>query len=107
MKWKVLVSAPAMQRVLYRFSPIFDKYQIEVVAPPVVERLSEEQLLKLVEDIDGAISGDDQFSDRVLKAAPRLKVISKWGTGVDAIDLDAAARLSIVVKNSPDAFADP
>jgi D-3-phosphoglycerate dehydrogenase len=80
---------------------------VEVFAARVRERLSEEELLPLVPEIDGAICGDDQFTERVLLSAPRLKVISKWGTGVDSIDAGAAARLGIRLLNTPDAFTDP
>jgi len=80
---------------------------VEIVTADVRERLSEEELLPLVETIDGAICGDDQFTERVLRSAPRLKVISKWGTGIDSIDSRAAARLGIRVCNTPDAFTDP
>ena len=59
MKWKVLVSAPYMQAVLDRFRPVFAGYGIEIVVPAVNERLSEEELLPLIVDIDGAICGDD------------------------------------------------
>ena len=51
--------------------------------------------------IDGAICGDDQFTDRVLNAAPRLKVISKWGTGIDSIDTSAAAKPD---RRTPNAY---
>jgi D-3-phosphoglycerate dehydrogenase / 2-oxoglutarate reductase len=74
---------------------------------PVRERLSEKELLSLVGAIDGAICGDDEFTEAVLGAAPRLKVISKWGTGIDSIDLEAAAKLNIRVCNTPNAFTDP
>ena len=107
MSWKVLVSAPYMQSVLDRFRPVFEENNIELLVPPVNERLEEEDLLKWVGDIDGVICGDDRFTERVLQAAPRLKVISKWGTGIDSIDQDACERLSIAVRNTPNAFSEP
>jgi D-3-phosphoglycerate dehydrogenase len=105
MKWKVLVSAPYMQPALDHFRPMFEEHGIELCVPTVNERLEEDELLNWVGDIDGAICGDDRFTERVLKAAPRLKVISKWGTGVDSIDRAACKRLGIAVRNTPDAFS--
>lgn len=107
MRWRVLVSAPYMLPALEEFRARLEGEGVEVVRARVRERLSEEELLPLVAEIDGAICGDDQFTERVLLSAPRLKVISKWGTGVDSIDAGAAARLGIRLLNTPDAFTDP
>ncbi len=108
MKWRVLVSAPYMQSpVLERFQQLFADNSVEIVVPPVRERMSAADLLEWVRDIDGVICGDDQFTEQVLRAAPRLKVISKWGTGIDSIDRAAAARLGIAVHNTPGAFTMP
>src|SRR5215216_7616558 len=107
MSWRVLVSAPYMLPVLEEFRARLEREGVELVRADVRERLSEEELLPLVAEIDGAICGDDQFTERVLRAAPRLKVISKWGTGIDSIDSGAAARLGIRVCNTPGAFTDP
>lgn len=106
-KWKILISAPYMQPELDRFRPIFAENDLEIVAPSVNERLSEADLLPWVGDLDGVICGDDQFTARVLQAAPKLKVISKWGTGIDSIDQATAKTLGIAVRNTPNAFSEP
>ncbi|HMK08557.1 MAG TPA: phosphoglycerate dehydrogenase [Anaerolineales bacterium] len=104
---RVLVSAPYMQAALDRFRRHFDAVGVEVIAPPVRERMTEEELAPFAGAIDGAICGDDAFSAAVLQAAsPRLRVLSKWGTGVDSIDRKEAARLGIQVFNTPGAFTD-
>jgi D-3-phosphoglycerate dehydrogenase len=105
MTLQVLFSAPYMVPVFERFRPLFDSAGIGVTVVQVRERMSEEDLLPYCGKIDGAVSGDDAFTARVLTAAaPRLKVISKWGTGIDSIDREAAARLGIAVCNTPGAF---
>lgn len=104
---KVLVSAPYMQPVIDRFRPVFKQNGIDLLVPPVNERVEEEELFGWVHDIDGVICGDDRFTERVLKAAPKLKVISKWGTGIDSIDRAACQRLGIAVRNTPNAFSEP
>lgn len=105
-KWRVLVSAPYMLPVLDEYRPSLEEKGVDLVPAAVKERLTETELLPLVEDIDGAICGDDQFTERVLRTALKLKVISKWGTGVDSIDGHAAKDLGIHVYNTPGAFTD-
>lgn len=107
MKYKVLVSAPYFQPVVGEFSSIFDANNIQPVVPKVDERLSEEQLLGIIEDIDGVIAGDDQFTAKVLERAKKLKVISKWGTGIDSFDQEAAAERGIAIRNTRGAFNEP
>jgi len=104
----VLFTAPYMIPLLDRFRPIFEKHGIDLIVPEVRERLGEEDLFKYAGQFDGAICGDDQYTARVLEAcAPRLKVISKWGTGIDSINSEAAARLGIKVGRTPNAFTLP
>ncbi len=107
MKWRVLVSAPYLLSDLEEFRPLLEATGVEIIRAQVRERMSEEELLAVVGALDGAICGDDQFSKRVLRAASHLKVISKWGTGIDSIDVRAAEELGIRVFNTPNAFTDP
>ena len=104
----ILLSAPYMIPCLDRFRPLFEHYGIDLIVPEVHERMEEDQLLPYAGQVDGAVCGDDRFTARVLENyAPRLKVISKWGTGIDSIDRQAAARLGIQVRNTPNAFTLP
>ena len=107
MKRKILVTAPYLQPVLQDYMHIFEENDMEVIAPQVRERLSEAELLEYIQDIDGVISGDDKFTAQVLRSAPKLKVISKWGTGIDSIDQDTAEQVGIVIRNIPGAFNEP
>jgi len=104
---KVLVTAPYMQLVIDRFRHVFEAKGVELIVPPVNERFAEHELLELVSDVDGVICGDDQFTESVLRAAPKLKVLSKWGTGIDSIDQEACEHLGIAVCNTPNAFSEP
>ncbi len=64
--------------------------------------LPEADMLELVGDVDGIICGDDVYSRTVLeKALPRLQYLSKYGIGVDKIDVDAATELGIPVFFTP------
>ena len=104
----ILFSAPYMLPFTDRFRPVFDKFGIDLILPDVHERLEEEEILKYAGQFDGAICGDDRFSKDVLTAcAPRLKVISKWGTGVDSIDSPTCDRLGIRLCRTPNAFTLP
>jgi D-3-phosphoglycerate dehydrogenase / 2-oxoglutarate reductase len=107
MKPRIMVSAPYLLPVMDRYRGLFLEEGLEVIEPKVSERLSEQELLPLVGQIEGAICGDDRFSRKVFEAAPRLRVVSKWGTGIDSIDRTAAADFGIRVCNTPNAFTIP
>ncbi|HEY0009195.1 MAG TPA: NAD(P)-dependent oxidoreductase, partial [Tepidisphaeraceae bacterium] len=106
-KWNILLSAPYMIPFADRFIPQLEAEGCKVIVPRVNERLEEHELLNLVGDIDGTICGDDRYTRRVMNAAHRLKIISKWGTGIDSIDQAAAAEMGIRIGNTPNAFTVP
>jgi D-3-phosphoglycerate dehydrogenase / 2-oxoglutarate reductase len=108
MKYTLLLTAPYMLPFLDRFRPVLEKYDLELIVPAVEERMEEEDLLKYAGQFDGAICGDDRYTARVLETcSPRLRVISKWGTGVDSIDAAACSRLNIILARTPNAFTTP
>jgi D-3-phosphoglycerate dehydrogenase len=107
MSWNILITSIPFQNDLERFRTAFQERHMELITPNLGRRLEEEDLLPIVHDIHGVISGDDRFTRDVLEQAPNLKVISRWGTGLDGIDRAAADENGIVVKNIPGAFTEP
>jgi D-3-phosphoglycerate dehydrogenase len=65
--------------------------------------LTADQLRDLIPGYDGAILGLDHCDASVIECADRLKVISRYGVGVDEVDLEAASRRGILVTNTPGA----
>jgi D-3-phosphoglycerate dehydrogenase len=104
---RVLVTAPRACEAIDRYRQELGAADCSVEMHQPVERFDEDQLLAMVTDVDAIVCGDDRLTDRVLAAAARLKVIAKWGTGIDSIDLTAARQRGIVVCNTPNAFTDP
>ncbi|MFB3817246.1 MAG: phosphoglycerate dehydrogenase [Candidatus Methylomirabilales bacterium] len=73
----------------------------ETVHRPLLQQRTEDELIELLQGVEGTICSTDPFTARVLKAAPQLKVIARTGVGYDAIDLDAATACGVTVCNTP------
>lgn len=76
---------------------IFKNYDVEIVWNTTGKTLNEEQMLELCADVDGVLVGVDPMPAAVLRNAKNLKAISKYGSGLDNIDLDVAKELQIEV----------
>lgn len=63
--------------------------------------LKESELLPVIEKYDGIIMGDDEYTKAVLQKGKesKLKILSKYGVGLDKVDLSAAKELGVEVRN--------
>ena len=83
------------------------KEKIETFADEVVynmtgKPLQPDQLVQMLEGVDGYIAGVDYITAEVIERAPKsLKVISRYGAGVDRVDIDACTKRGIKVTNTP------
>jgi D-3-phosphoglycerate dehydrogenase len=75
----------------------------EVIYNPTGKPLASAEVAKLLPGVDGYIAGLDGIDASALDAADRLKVIARYGVGVDSVDLAAARAKGIVVTNTPGA----
>lgn len=104
---KVLITCKQMQNVFEHFRGRFEERDLDVHLPELPgQQFDERQMIELIADVDGVIAGDDEITAAVMDAGKRLKVIAKWGVGVDAIDLQAAAERGIPVSNTPGVFGE-
>jgi D-3-phosphoglycerate dehydrogenase len=79
---------------------IADKYGFEISKPKQCK--TEEDVISVVHDADAIVVQYAPVTKRVLDAAPRLKVVSEYGVGVDSIDIAACTERGIAVCNVPD-----
>ncbi len=99
-KTRILITTTSFQDTPGKHHDLLpaDQYEIERARWP----LPEAEILRLVGTHDAIICGDDAFTRPVLeKALPRLKVLAKYGIGVDKIDIPAATALKIPVTFCP------
>jgi D-3-phosphoglycerate dehydrogenase len=98
---KLLITARSFRAHAGEHKRILQEAECECVESTLDRPLAADEMVPLVADIDGVIVGLDAISARVIAAAPRLRVISKYGVGVDNIDLAAATRAGVVVAYAP------
>jgi len=76
---------------------------LEVRFPPRPDITDEEENIRVLQGISATIAGGEPYSRRVMAALPDLRVISRWGVGVDRVDLEAVTDSNAVVAITPSA----
>jgi len=103
---RALISCPLIIDTIDNYADKLAANGIDYDVADVDQQLTEQELLEVIERYDGVLAGDDEFTRAVLAEASDLKVISKWGIGIDAIDTEAAEEHGVEVYNTPGAFDD-
>ncbi len=75
---------------------------IEIKANPYGRRLTKEEAIEQLSDVDGVIAGLEPLDREVLSSAKNLKAIARVGIGTDNVDFEAAADLGIKVSSTPE-----
>jgi D-3-phosphoglycerate dehydrogenase len=100
---KILISTSSFAE--YDKSPLrlLESNRFEVVLNPYKRKLKPEEVVALAKDCVGIIAGTEPLTEEVLRQLPRLKAISRCGTGLDNVDVEAAKKRGIAVRTTPDA----
>jgi D-3-phosphoglycerate dehydrogenase / 2-oxoglutarate reductase len=101
MKQRVLVATRSFGSTSHEPWKVLEEAGFEIVRADMSVPMTEKRLIEYLQGISGAIVGVVPLTELVMESAPELKVVSMHGVGVDHIDLNAAARLGIVISNCP------
>jgi D-3-phosphoglycerate dehydrogenase len=103
---KILVSCPPMIKQKESFNDRFSEFNLTPTYADIVQQFTESELLKIIQDFDGWIVGDDPCTRQVLEhgSKGKLKAIVKWGVGIDNVDFQACKDLGIPAINTPGMF---
>jgi D-3-phosphoglycerate dehydrogenase len=105
-KRKLLISTSSFGKLDERPLAMLTAAGFDYQLNPYGRKLTLEESADLMIGIDAIIAGTEKMDRELLSGLPRLKVISRVGTGMDAIDLRAAEELGIKVCNTPDAHVE-
>ena len=103
MSWKVLITTPAMEHVGEPALAELRQAGCELQRVATGSPVNAGGLPRLLDGCDAVLAGTEAYPPAVL-AAPetaRLKLISRWGVGYDAIDVPAATAQGIAVAYTP------
>lgn len=102
---RVLITCLQMQNELDSHRVRLEAAGYEVVAPVLQgQQFSAAELAPMMSGVSGMIAGDDELSAEFFQASPDLRVLVRWGIGMDSVDHQEAARRSVTVRNTPGVF---
>ncbi len=82
---------------------ILEKHNIELIKNPYGRKLTVEETIEHLQNVDGLLAGLETLNADVFTHTPNLKAVSRIGIGMDNVDMDACKRFNIKVSNTPDA----
>ena len=99
---KILVTPRSLTKNGHPYLKKIEEAGHEVIFPTPGVQPSEADLLRLLPECSGYLAGVEKISSRILASAKELRVISRYGTGIDNIDLAKAKELNIIIKTRPE-----
>ncbi len=100
MKKKILVTATNYSKLCAGAKALLESEGFEIIENTFGRPMTFEELKERVGDISGVVAGVDTWNEAVFELAPHLKIIGRFGIGVDNIDMAEAKKHGIKVMNA-------
>ena len=101
MQDKILISPSSFGKCGNEPIKLLKEHNYEIILNPYSRKLQPNEIIELGKDCIGIIAGVEPLNEEVLESLPKLKCISRCGSGIDNIDLKKAEMLGISIKNTP------
>ena len=82
---------------------ILKSLNVDLIVNPLNKKLSSQELINLIYDVDILIAGTENITKEVIDSAPNLKLITRVGIGLDNLDIEYAKSKGIFITYTPDA----
>lgn len=102
MSIKVAVGASSFSESSDKPMKLLLEKGIEVKKNPYCRRMTEDEIIEYLHDVDGLLAGLEPLNESVFKKCPKLRAIARIGIGMDNVDLTSANKYGISVSNTPD-----
>lgn len=103
---KILITPRSFGKHSKKPIEMLEENGYELIVNPYGRILTEDEMIKEIQEADGIILGVDPLNSKVLEHAKKLKIVSKYGVGTDNIDLEYAKNHNISVTITRGANSD-
>ncbi len=98
---KVLIAKPSFKKLCPTGYKMLLDRGYDVVCTDLDRDYFLEELLPMVGDIDACIANCEPWGEEAMSVAPKVKILARYGTGMNSVDTEAAKRHGIMVTNCP------
>jgi D-3-phosphoglycerate dehydrogenase len=99
---KVLISSRSFGKIDSGAIELLKNEGLNPILNPYGKKLNEQEILDLLDDSVGIIAGTEKITEKIITQNSQLKVISRYGIGLDNIDLKVADQKNVIVFNTPE-----
>lgn len=98
----VLISSRSFGKINSGAIELLKEKGLNPILNPYGKKLNEDQIIELMNESIGIIAGTENITKKIIDSNPNLKIISRYGIGLDNVDLKAAEENNVLVFNTPE-----
>src|ERR1044071_5666341 len=99
---KILISTSTFASQSAKPLEILIKAGLEPILNPHGRRLKPDEVIEMAQNVVGMIAGTERLNEMIFSRTPMLRVISRCGSGLDTIDVQAAKKRNIDLYSTPE-----